>query len=140
MRDDAWWAAQQIKGLQSTLPTDLYYNQNWPNGELYFWPVPTAVNQVRLQYRAVIGQISTFNYQFSMPPAYWDLVIYDLAISLCPSFERPVTPDLRENYKVALKIVEGNNIVSPRMFSDSPTQSSTSRSRPDFNFLTGMNQ
>lgn len=140
MRDDAWWAQQTIKGLTSTLPTDLYYSPNWPNGNLYFWPAPTATNQVRLEMRLVIGQITTYSAQFSMPPAYWDLLINELAIDIAPSFERPVSADLRENFKKAQKIVEGNNITSPRMFSDSPSQNSTSRSRPDWNFLTGMNQ
>lgn len=140
MRDDSWWAQQTIKGLSSTLPTDLYYSPNWPNGNLYFWPAPTAANQVRLETRLVVGQINTYNAQFSMPPAYWDLIINELAIDIAPSFERAVSPDLRENFKKAQKIVEGNNITSPRMFSDSPTQRGPGRGRPDFNFLNGLSQ
>lgn len=140
MRDDAWWAQQNIKGLSSTLPTDLYYSPNWPNGQLYFWPAPTAANQVRLELRYVIGQIKTYNFQFSMPPAYWDLIICELAIDCAPSFEREVSAGLQANFKKAQKIVEGNNIKSPRIFSDAPSQRGTSRNRPDFNFLTGMSQ
>lgn len=140
IRDADWWAQQTIKGLQSTLPTDLYYNPNWPNGQLYFWPVANAVNQVRLEFEIILGQITAYNQQFSMPPAYWDAIIYPLAVSLCPSYERTASPELLKLEAQAIKAVEANNSTSPRMFSDSPSQSSTSRSRPDFSFLTGMNQ
>jgi hypothetical protein len=138
MRDDMWWAQQTIKGLTSTLPTDLYYSANWPNGNLYFWPAPTATNQVRLEMRLVLGQITSYAARFSMPPAYWDLVINELAVQIAPSFEKPVSPDLRGNYMRALKAVQVNNISSPRMGSDAPTQSSTSNSRPHWSFLTGL--
>lgn len=139
MRDDAWWAQQTIKGLSSTLPTDLYYSPNWPNGNLYFWPAPTAANQVRLEMRLVLGQIKSYAASFSMPPGYWDLTINELAVMIAPSFERAVSPDLRDNFKKAQRVVEGNNNESPRMFSDSPSQN-RSRSIPDFNFLTGQGQ
>src|ERR1017187_6821801 len=40
IRDDQWWANERVKSLLSQIPTDLYYNPKFPNGELYFWPVP----------------------------------------------------------------------------------------------------
>lgn len=138
MRDDAWWAQQTIKGLTSTLPTDLYYSANWPLGNLYFWPAPTAANQVRLETRLVLGQIATYNAKFSMPPAYWDAIIYPLAVSLCPSFERSASPELMQLAREAIKAVESNNITSPRMFSDAPSGGSGSRGKSDFNFLSGL--
>lgn len=140
IRDDDWWAQQTIKNLTSTLPTDLYYSPNWPNGHLYFWPIPTAVNNVRLEMRGVLTEIRNYNQAFSLPPGYWDLVVYDLADSIGGMFERPSSPDLQRRLAAARKTVETNNINSPRLASDSPTQKSTQRSRPDFNFLTGMAQ
>lgn len=140
LRDDDWWAQQQIKGLRSTLPTDLYYNPNWPNGELYFWPVPTAVNQVRLESDLVIGQIKTYATTFSMPPAYWNLIVYSLGLSLCPSYGREPSPTLVREHAKTVRAVLGNNVESPRLASDSPSQTGASRARPDFNFLTGMSQ
>jgi len=139
-RDKDWWAAQTIKSLSSTLPTDYYYSPDWPNGSINFWPVPTAVNDVLIQSRSVLAQIDNYNQTFSMPPAYWDAVVYPLAVSLCPSFERQASPDLQALASQSIRAVEGNNISSPRLFSDSPSQSGTNRSRPDFNFLTGLNR
>ena len=57
VRDDQWWAAQEVKNLPSTLPTDVYFSPGWPNGSLYFWPVPTQVNDVR----------GDFNYYSGLP-------------------------------------------------------------------------
>lgn len=140
MRDDMWWSQQTIKGLSSTLPTDLYYSPNWPNGNLYFWPAPTATNQVRLEMRLVLGQITSYAARFSMPPAYWDLVINELAIQIAPSFEKPVSPDLRSNFMKAQKVVESVNIKSPRMGSDAPSTGRAGSGKPDFNFLSGLIQ
>lgn len=139
IRDKDWWAAQTIKNLTSTLPTDLYYSPDWPNGSLYFWPIPTAVNNVRLETRGVLTEITNYDQLISLPPGYWDMVVYELAISIGPSFNRPSTPDLLRLAVKAVKAVESNNISSPRMASDSPSQAGTSNNRPDFNFLTGLN-
>lgn len=140
IRDDDWWAQQSIKNLTSTLPTDLYYSPSWPNGQLYFWPIPTAVNNVRLELRSILVEVTNYNQAFTLPPGYWSLVVYDLADSIANLFERPSSPDLQRRLLAARKAVESNNITSPRMASDSPSQKSTQRSRPDFNFLTGMPQ
>lgn len=113
-RDKEWWANQRVKNLKSTIPTDYYYEPDWPNGSLYFWPVPSSVNNVLLQMRTVLTEITTGNQSFSMPPAYWDAVVYSLAVAISPSFERPVSPDLRGLMMEAIRAVQGNNIKSPR--------------------------
>lgn len=136
-RDDDWWANNRIKGLTSTLPTDYYYSPAWPLGQIFFWPVPTASHQVRVESRLVLGEITSFNQDFSMPPAYWDLMIYELAISLAPSFKSEPTPTLLGLWKAANKAVQVNNISSPRLASDAPTQTNGG-GRPDFNFLDGL--
>jgi hypothetical protein len=74
-----------------------------------------------------------------MPPAYWDLIVYELAISLCPGFHTSANSELIAGYKAANKAVQVNNISSPRLASDSPSQGSGS-GRPDFNFLTGLSR
>lgn len=114
MRDQDWWANQAVKNLTSTLPTDFYYSADWPNGSIYFWPIPTQVNKVLIQSRTVISEVATYASSFSMPPGYWNLIIYELAIEIAPSFVRPVGPDLRERYQRALNAVTTNNISSPR--------------------------
>lgn len=112
-RDRDWWANQRVKNVTSTIPTDYYYEPDWPNGSIYFWPVPNAVNNVLIQQRKVIAEMPNAATAFTMPPAYWDAIVYGLAIALGPSFERVVTPDLRSLYMDALRAVQSNNIFSP---------------------------
>lgn len=139
-RDKDWWAAQTIKGLSSTLPTDFYYEPDWPNGSIYFWPVPVAANNVIIQQRTVIAEITTYATNFTMPPGYWDAIVYPLAVSLCPSFERQASADLLRLSAQAIKTVQSNNISSTRLVSDAPTQSGQNNARPDFNFLNGLSR
>jgi hypothetical protein len=137
-RDDAWWANNRIKGLTSTLPTDYYYSPDWPLGKIFFWPVPTASHRVRLQTRQVIAEITAYNQAFTMPPAYWDLIIYDLATSIGPSFGREPSSTMIALRQKALKAVQINNIESPRMANDAPSSIPQGSGAPDFNFLDGL--
>lgn len=113
-RDKDWWASQRVKNVTSTIPTDFYYEPDWPNGSIYLWPVPNAVNGLLIQMRTVIAEIATVAQTFSMPPAYWDLIIYTLAIAICPSFERSASPELVALQKDSLRAVQNNNIQSPK--------------------------
>lgn len=114
IRDAAWWADNRTKNLTSTLPTDLYYEPDWPNGNIFLWPVPTAVNSIRLELRTILPEITSYRQQFSLPPGYWDAVVYPLAVSLCPSYEKTASPELLKLEAAAVKAVMGNNIQSPR--------------------------
>jgi hypothetical protein len=113
-RDKEWWADQRVKNLTSVIPTDYYYEPEWPNGSIYFWPVPSAVNNVLIQQRGIIAQMPTVATMFTMPPAYWDAIVYTVAVALGPSFERQISPDLRALQMDALRAVQSNNIKSPR--------------------------
>ncbi len=148
-RDDDWWANNRIKGLTSTFPTDYYYSPGWDVqsdgsqwGQIYFWPEPTASHQIRIQSRQVLGEYLAVTDDFTMPPGYWDLIVYELAITIAPSFGKsgsPAIPLLIASRKEALKAIQVNNISSPRLASDAPTQDSY-QGRPDFNFLDGLSR
>lgn len=144
-RDDMWWANNRIKDLTSTFPTDYYYSPSWDIqadgsqwGQIYFWPEPTASFQIDVQMRQVLGEYASLTDSFSMPPGYWDLIVYELAISLAPSFGLQPNQILLAGQKAALKAVQGNNIASPRLMNDSP--STGGGSRPDFSFLDGLSR
>lgn len=145
-RDDMWWANNRIKYLTSTFPTDYYYSPSWEIqgdggqwGQIFFWPEPTSSFQIDVQMRQVLGEFMAVTDAFSMPPGYWDLIVYELAISLAPSFGLQPNQMLVAGQKAALKAVQGNNISSPRLENDSPSSASGS-ARPDFSFLTGLRQ
>ena len=113
-RDKNWWADQRVKNLTSTIPTDYYYEPDWPVGNIFFWPVPNAGYNVLLQLRTIFAELTAPSQTFTMPPAYWDWIVYKTAIAIGPSFERQISPDLRQLMMEAERAVQGNNIKSPR--------------------------
>lgn len=137
IRDEQWWADQRVKNLAATYPTDLYYSPDWPVGNLYFWPIPTQANQMRLEMRTILIQSTTYQQSFSMPPAYWDAIVYPLAISLCPSFERNASAELVRLAAESVKAIQTNNIASPRGSTADSGMPGVGR-RGDFNYVSGM--
>lgn len=137
IRDEQWWASQRVKNLASTYPTDLYYSPDWPTGNLYFWPIPTQANQMRLEMRLILSEITTYAQSFSMPPAYWDAIVYPLAVSLCPSFGRTASADLIRLESQSIKAIQTNNVASPRGCPGDAGMPGLNR-RGDFNYYSGM--
>jgi hypothetical protein len=114
IRDDEWWMDNRVKSLQSNVPTDLHYDANFPNGSLYFWPVPATSYQVRLKLWGVIPQFPSFTYTFSLPPGYQKAVKLSLARDLVGSFQGTWGQTQESSWTRAMKAVETNNIQSPR--------------------------
>lgn len=137
LRDDQWWGDKSLKTLTSTLPTDVYYSPDWPLGNLYFWPIPTQANQVRLEAWSVLAQMPLLTTSFSMPPAYWDAIVYPLAISLCPSFDRQPNALLLELERKAVMAVQINNGGSPRISTTDSGMPNKAGSKNTFNYQTG---
>lgn len=135
LRDNAWWAGNQNKGTQSTLPTDLYYEADFPNGQLWFWPIPTVANKVRLEGNVVLQEFATLDDVFIAPQAYQAAVTLTLAEELCDIWELPTPANLPRRALKARDALQSNNNLAPRIASaDFGTFSSPSG---DFNYMTG---
>jgi hypothetical protein len=130
------WAAEQVKPLTSDIPTKYYYEPDWPNGSIYFWPVPTAVNNVLLQQRTVFVQPTAYNTSISLPPGYLNMLCYDLAKEIAPSFEAAWSESLESLRMGAKNAVLGNNIQSP-LGSTRDAGMPGGRDSGTFNYVTG---
>jgi hypothetical protein len=141
IRDDDWWAANTLKSLGSSIVTDLYYDEASPLGNLNFYPISTLANPVRLETWSSLAQAVNLQSKLGFVQGYWDAVVTDLAVRLCSSYEKPVSPDLREQWMRAMRIIEANNDGPPRIETDGGGMASSGRGgRPDFNFLTGLRE
>jgi hypothetical protein len=139
IRDDDWWNAQAVKSLASQTPTDLYYSPDFPNGSLYFWPVPNFAWGVRLELWGLISQFASLSTAFSMPPGYRNAITLSLAERLAESFGKTVTPVLMRDAQLARTAIEGNNNTSPRISTkDSGMGSGRAGRRPTFNYYSGQ--
>lgn len=136
IRDDDWWNNQRVKTLQSSIPTDLYYSPDWPNGALNLWPVPNFAYQLRLETWVLISQFATINDTFSLPPAYRKAIMLTLAEELCGPFVKQPSPLLLLKAREARKAVQGNNIASPRISTSEAGQGG--KTNAGFNWLIGQ--
>ncbi len=136
-RDKDWWAEQRVKNLTSTLPTDFYYEPDWEFGSIFFWPIPTTTNNVLIQSRTVLKQITNYGQSILLPPGYWNAIVYCLAESIGPMFERPISSDLLRLKQEAMKVLQTNNIHSPRGTTGDAGMPGMGR-RGDFNYYSGM--
>jgi hypothetical protein len=96
--DDAYQAIQ-IKDLDSSLFTGLYYNPTFETtgfGNVFLWPVPdTADNDLVLYLRKQLTSFADQTTSYELPPGCEDALTDGLAVRLCKPYSVPVDPDLK---------------------------------------------
>ena len=146
IRDEQWWARNQVKQIQTNVVTDLYYNLSNPLGSLYFWPVPNAVAPVRLEYWQRVSQFDAITDAIGgpagpgiWPPGYRPAIKLTLAEALLPGSNREEHPILERRALFARSAVMGNNAESPRISTRDcgMPKSSGGGKRGDFNWFSG---
>lgn len=123
LRDEQWWMEEvTIKDLQSSQPTDLFYNPSFPDGQLFYWPVPDTAYETRLEVWSLLSQFQSItdpiggpNGVTSLPPGYRNALMLTLAETLLPGGEKEAHPTLIAAAAFARLAVFGNNTASPRM-------------------------
>lgn len=137
VRDAAWWVNNRVQGLTSPIPTDVYYEADWPLGQLFFWPIPSAVNNVQLELWTEWTEFATADAVFSAPQGYRAALMYSIALSVFPSFwpnKQPSAVTVAEAKK-AIAAVLGQNSKCPNI--SLTGQGDPTRPRGDFNWMTG---
>lgn len=146
IRDRQWWAAQQVKAIQTNVPTDLYYDPTSPNGSLYFWPVTNISRDVRLEIWQTVSQFDSITDPIggpggpgTLPPALQSALCLRLAVLLCPGAKIEPSEELLESARKAEAAVFGNNAKSPRIATRDAgmPQAKPSGQRQDFNWAYG---
>jgi hypothetical protein len=135
IRDNAWWAAKSTKNQTSTFPTDLYYEPDVPNGQLWFWPIATGSYSVRLEGAVLLQQFGTLDDCFIAPQAYQAAITLTLAEELVDLWGTEMPPNLARRAMKARDALQSNNYLPPRIAS--ADWGTASRARPDFNYQTG---
>lgn len=140
--DAQWWQAQADPTITSTIPTNVYYQPDWPNGKLFFWPVPTAAYQVQLLVRVLLDDLIDLDTVFSLPPGYQDAITLTGAedcLTLFPASSPGVTGMLATKSATARARIFANNDPTPRLqTADSGMQATGQRST--WNWRTGLIQ
>lgn len=135
VQDDQWWANVRIKDLQSQIPTAVYYSESFPNGSLFFWPVPDVNYQTRLETWGLIGQFANVQQTLNLPPAYRKALTLTVAEELAGP--RSGDPKLAKAAADARSAIWSNNAQSPTINTAQPGMSPAGERRTNFNFLDG---
>lgn len=99
-----------IKDLSSPRPTSYYWNPTFPLGALILWPVPSLSTLTGVLYAPQqIAEFAGLTTLISLPPGYRRFMVKNLALELAPSYERPVSPDLREQASDSKSVVKRAN-------------------------------
>ena len=141
VRDFQWWLGQTIPGISTTYPTDVYYQPDWPNGKLFFWPVPTAAYDVQLMIRVLLNDIPDLTTTFTLPPGYQDAITLTVAedcFSIFPSTAPAVMPLIMQKAREARSRIFDNNDQPLRLRTRDAGMEVNQGRRGDFNFWTGQ--
>lgn len=95
IRDAAWWMNERVQTLSTAIPTDLFYSDDWPNGSLYFWPVPNYPYGVQLRFPTPFVQLAQ-TAPFTLPQSYQAAFRLTLAEKCSGPFTCPMPAGLSQ--------------------------------------------
>ena len=117
--DRDWWASIQNRGAVG-IPEQLWYNPVYPNGVINLYPVPSTSMQLELFTETQVdGAALGLSTTLSLAPAYYEMLLYNLAWRLATPFGRNPA-----NYEAAASrsraTVKAKNIRIPKLTTDVP--------------------
>lgn len=76
-----------VKTVSSSIPFAFYYDEQFPIGNVYFYPVPAGpVNQVALYVWQLLAPLQSLDQAIVVPPSYTRAMQYCLAVELAARF------------------------------------------------------
>lgn len=112
---DEEWADTSVKALTGTIPTNAWYDRDYPLGIIHLWPVPQQTGQVAIYVPTPITSPVTIDDDLSVPPGYLSMYNTNLNLAIAPMFRRPIDEDMRRAANNSLKIVATANTKASRL-------------------------
>lgn len=139
IRDKDWWMANTVPTVPTTLPTDLYYDPQYPNGQLYLWPLQSNAYGLELQVWHNLADVSDLTMEFFLPPAYWSATTWSLAEVLMATYGVPPqrAGAVVQQAMKARNIVKSLNSEPPKIVTKDSGIPRGNRNRSFFNYLSG---
>lgn len=133
--DAQWWLRQVIPTLTTTWPTNLYYQPDYPNGSLYFWPIPAIAYGVELQIPIVLAAVTLVS-TISLPPGYHSALVLTLAEEMAAAMKSDLSGmTVQKARKARARIFDANGETFRLKTRDSGMpQAGESGSRTGFNY------
>lgn len=77
-----------LKSQPGPWPKAVYYNEDYPLGSLFFWPVPTQAGEFHMWTDDIFSTFATLQTSVSLPQGYARALRKNLAVDLAPMFGR----------------------------------------------------
>lgn len=103
-----------LKAL-ATFPSILYYDNDYPLGRAYAWPIPTSLYSITITVKMPLVSFAAVSDDVTLPPEYQEALIYNLAARLRALYQLPVDPAVIALAKAALGTVRAANTQIERL-------------------------
>lgn len=111
--DSQEYEALSVPGISTSVPTAVYYEADWPNGSLYFYPIPNFAYPVRWRSRMTLADDIDLTDALDFPPGYQLAYTYSLAELLATPSGRSVPLQTAKLAQAARAAIGANNTVIP---------------------------
>ena len=101
-----------VPSISTSIPTAVYYETDWPNGKLFFYPIPNFAYGVRFTIRTLLGVV-TLSDNLDMPPGYQAAITLTLAEDSATLLGRAVPLKTATNATAARLRIGANNTIVP---------------------------
>jgi hypothetical protein len=134
LANDAQWASITIKSLQTSIPTVLYDNGNYPLRTISLWPIPQPAQPIILWLAQPLLNFNNLDEVITFPPGYIRALRYCLAVEIAPEFGKQLTPEIISIAGTSKAEVKTTNTVTQYQSFD---QGMRGTSGIDFNWISG---
>lgn len=91
------------------IPSKLYYDENYPLGNVYLWHAPNGSMTLTLFTEKPLTEFTGLDTDFAMPPEYKRALIYNLAVDIAPEYEKTPLPQVTTTAKISKEIIKVQN-------------------------------
>lgn len=125
-----------LKSLQTNLPNYYFYNPDYPNGTIYFYPTPSQTIQIFLRFGKYVSHFDALETEVNFPPGYQHAMLYTLGSELSTLYGNP-REDLERKSIDLIANIKKNNIHVEELGFDTRTPG-LNGGRGRYNIFTGQ--
>jgi hypothetical protein len=85
-----------VQKTQAGDPGGIWYEEQYPLGKIYPWPVADKAHTLALYTWIAVSQFAALGSTISLPPGYERALRYNLALELAPEYGVDVSPKVEE--------------------------------------------
>ena len=107
---EAEWQAEGNKILTATAPTHYKLERAAAATNIRYWPIPTSATLVGTLYvPSPVTEFTSLVTAIALPAGYRRMLVKNLACELAPSYEHPISADLRQQAVESKGVVKRSN-------------------------------